>query len=202
VRARKPRTGAVTRLGALSTLRGTVHQILGIVERDDATSIRQTLAAAYHLGNAAATADIPAHLLPRGPGAVRARAVITDQVPCASGIENLAAALVRDVGQRHSNVLRHVVDAYRQVVAQATAASVAGGIARREASQLAFARLVDQCLAGFPDARGRTWRLSSYIKIAVRTVTQRAAVQGQTDSQARLGPDFVMEPIRRMSTGC
>jgi GNAT superfamily N-acetyltransferase len=182
---------AVTRLGALATLRTTTQRVLQLVESDTATSIRETLAAAYRTGRAEATTGIPAQLLPRDPDASQAAAVRA-QVPRVNVVENLAAALVQDIGERHSNVLRHVVDAYRLTVAQATASSVAGGLTRRQAAQQAYARFVDQGITAFTDRRGRTWRLSTYVEMGLRTVTQRAAVQGQTDRQSELGLPFVM----------
>jgi GNAT superfamily N-acetyltransferase len=183
---------AVTRLGAVSTLRKTVASVLQLVLGKAAISIRELLALAYRGGQAEATTGIPARLLPRDPDAVRAAAVVAGTVPRAGVIENLAAALVQDVGQRHSNVVRNVVDAYRQVIAEATAVSVAGGMTRRQASQHAYQKLVDQGLTSFADKSGRRWRLSSYVEMGVRTVTQRAAVQGQVDRQARLGLPFVI----------
>jgi hypothetical protein len=104
---------AVRRLGALSTLRAS------------AVTIRAALAAAYRAGSASALFGIPARLLPRDPDTVRAPAVL-GEVPRAAVLQNLAAALIEDIGQRCQNVLRDVLDTYRQVIAQATAASVAG----------------------------------------------------------------------------
>ncbi|MFG2059673.1 phage minor capsid protein [Micromonospora sp. NPDC048930] len=183
---------AVTRLGALSTLRRTVERILAVVEADGADQIREALARAYRSGQAAATTGLPAQLLPRDPDAVRAAGIVAQEVTRAGVIENLAAALVQDVGERHSNVLRHVLDVYRTVVQQATAVSVAGGMTRRQASQFAYQRFIDQGVSSFTDSRGRVWRLSSYVEMAVRTVTQRAAVQGQTDRLQTLGLDLVI----------
>jgi hypothetical protein len=182
---------AVRRLGALSTLRTSVERILTLVQRASAVAIRAALAAAYRAGSASAFFGIPARLLPRDPDAARAPAVL-DEVPRASVIHNLAAALIRDIGEPSQNVLRDVMDAYRKVIAQATAASVGGGITRREASQMAFARFVDRGLTGFTDRGNRRWRLTSYVEMAVRTVTARAAVQGQTDRQERLGLQLVV----------
>jgi hypothetical protein len=182
---------AARRLGALSTLRTSVERILTIVQRASAAAIRTALAAAYRAGSASALFGIPARLLPRDPDAARAPAVLAE-IPRASVIHNLAAALIRDIGERSQNVLRDVLDAYRKVIAQATAASVAGGITRREASQMAWARFVDRGLTSFADRTGRRWRLTSYVEMAVRTVTARAAVQGQTDRQQRLGLQLVV----------
>ena len=182
---------AVTRLGALSTLRRTVERILSVVTQAAASTVRETLARAYRLGRAEATTGLPARLLPRDSDAVRAGTVLT-QVPRAGLIENLAAALIEDVGQRHSNVVRNVTDVYRQVIAEATAVSVAGGMTRRQAAQNAYQRLVDKGVTSFTDRSGRRWRLTSYVEMGVRTVTQRAAVQGQVDRQAQLGLPFVV----------
>lgn len=182
---------AVRRLGALSTLRTSIEKILNVVQRAGAVAIRTALAAAYRAGSAAALFGIPRSLFPRDPDTFRAPAVL-GEVPRAAVLQNLAAALIEDIGERCQNVLRDVLDAYRQVIAQATAASVAGGITRREASQMAFARFVDRGLTSFADRRGRRWRLTSYVEMAVRTVTARAAVQGQTDRQQRIGLDLVL----------
>jgi len=183
---------AVTRLGAVSTLRRTVESVLQLVLAKAAEGIRAALARAYRGGQAEATAGVPARLLPRDSDAVRAAGIIAEQIPRAGVIENLAVALVQDVGARHSNVVRHVTDVYRQVIAEATAVSVAGGMTRRQAAQHAYQKLVDQGVTSFTDIRGRRWRLSSYVEMGVRTVTQRAAVQGQVDRQTRLGLPFVI----------
>ncbi|MDG4832418.1 minor capsid protein [Solwaraspora sp. WMMD1047] len=182
---------AVTRLGALSTLRTATERILGLVQAAGADQIRQTLAAAYRSGQAIATTGLPAQLLRGDPDSGRLAAVI-QQVPRVAAVESLAAALVADIGAKHSNVLRTVLDAYRSVIQQASAVSIAGGMTRRQASQHAYAKLVDQGLTSFVDSSGRRWRLSSYVEMATRTVTQRAAVQGQTDRLTTLGVDTVI----------
>jgi len=180
---------AATRLAQVSALRRIAERILDAVADESAVELRATLAEAYRTGQAIATTQLPAQLLPRDPDAVAAAAGQLARTPV---IEALAAALVADVGQRHANVLRHVLDVYRTVIQQATAVSVAGGMTRRQASQWAYARLVDQGVTSFVDSAGRRWRLSSYVEMAVRTVTQRAAVQGQTDRLSSLGVDTVI----------
>lgn len=181
---------AVRRLGALSTLRATAEAILKLVLEAAAAAIRTALGKAYRLGEGAALLDLPAQLLPRNPDAVAARPRARAEVPRARLIENLATALVADIGAKHSNVVRDITDAYRQVIAEATAVSIAGNQTRRQASQFAFQKLVDRGLTGFVDKSGRRWRLSSYVEMAVRTVTQRAAIQGQVDKQLAMGQPF------------
>ncbi|MEU8821811.1 phage minor capsid protein [Actinoplanes sp. NPDC048796] len=177
----------VTRLAALGQLRKAAQDIADQLNGAAPEAIRQAVAEGYRRGGDSVLADLPQDEAAR-LGARQA----AGQFARGNVVESIAAALVNDVGQRHSNVVRHVQDVYRQVIAAGTAASIAGGLGRREASQLAYQRFVDQGIASFVDQRGRTWRLSSYVEMGVRTVTQRAAVQGQTDRQQSLGLPFVM----------
>lgn len=179
---------AVTRLAALGALRTAVERVLALVAGRAPDLIHEMLAAAYRSGQGIATRDLPAALLRDLPDLDSAAEV----VPRIAVIESLAAALVADTEAVHSSVLRRVLDVYRTVIQQATAVSVAGGMTRRQAAQWAYARLVDQGVTSFTDVRGRRWRLSSYVEMAVRTVTQRAAVQGQTDRLQSLGLDLVI----------
>jgi GNAT superfamily N-acetyltransferase len=178
---------AVNRLAALGQLRAAAQNIVAQLDDKAADEIRHAVAAGYRQGSASVLTDLPKDEATRL--AARAGAAVFRRPDV---VESLATALISDVGVRHSNVVRHVVDVYRSVVAAGAAASVAGGLTRREAAQLAYARFVDQGVASFVDQRGRTWRLSSYVEMGLRTVTQRAAVQGQTDRQAQLGLSFVM----------
>lgn len=173
------------RLAALPAVRARVERVLSLADGTGGTRILRVLADAYAAGRVVATAGLPAGLLPAAPE-------VADNIPRVRVLEVLARAWVADSAPRHSAVLRTVVDAYRQVVQQATAASVAGGITRRQAAQYAYARLVDQGLTSFVDRRGRRWRLSSYVEMGVRTVTQRAAIQGQTDRLQELDLDLAM----------
>lgn len=175
-------TWAVDRLAALGTLRGTVQALLALVLGQLGEAITRALGLAYRAGDAAATADMPPALLRQ----------VKDAIPRARLLDNLATALVEDVGAKHSNVVRDVADAYRKVIAEATAVSVAGNMTRRQASQHAYQKLIDRGLTGFTDVSGRRWRLSSYVEMAVRTVTQRAAIQGQVDKQLSMGQPFVI----------
>lgn len=174
------------RLAAIGDLRRAAGDILGQLELDASELLRQYIAEAYRTGWGAALTDIPEPI-----AAGLAQAAIAE-VPRVAAMESLAAALIADVGERHANVLRHVIDVYRATIAQAAALSIGGGVTRLQASQDAYARLTRQGVAAFVDARGRTWRLSSYVEMAVRTVTQRAAVQGQTDRLQTLGLDLVI----------
>jgi hypothetical protein len=175
-------TWAADRLAALAALRRAAQDIIGQLDDEAAGEIATAVAEAYRAGSGAALTDLPADEATR-----LAAQEATALVPRIAPVEALAVALVQDVGPRHSNVLRNVLDVYRTVVAQATAVSIAGGQTRRQAAQYAYQRLVDQGVTSFTDVTGRRWRLSSYVEMALRTVTQRAAVQGQTDRLERLG---------------
>lgn len=179
---------ATSRLAALGALRATVERTLGLVQADGSERIRDMLAQAYRSGQGIATKDLPAQLLPDVPDLTGA----AQTVPRIAVVESLAAALISDIEAKHSSVLRRVLDVFRTVIAQATAVSVAGGQTRRQAAQWAYARLVDQGVTSFVDVSGRRWRLSSYVEMATRTVTQRSAVQGQTDRLTTLGVDTVI----------
>lgn len=181
-------TWAEDRLAAVRDLRIAAEEVLGRLQEQLEAGAAQQVAEAYRLGLGAALTDLPEDLATR----LAAQAASFATVTRTAAIESLATALVRDVGARHSNVLRHVLDVYRAVVARASAVAAATGITRRQASQLAYQRFVDQAVVSFTDSAGRTWRLSSYVEMALRTVNQRAAVQGQTDRLEHLGIPLVI----------
>ena len=177
----------VERLLALGQLRTALENVLGQLGEQAAEEILAAVAEAYRAGDASVLQELPDDVAVR-----TAATAAASVVPRSAAMESLGAALIEDVGRRHANVLRDVLDVYRKVIAEGTAASIAGGLTRREASQLAYARFVDHGVASFVDRAGRRWRLSTYTEMALRTVTQRAAVQGQVDRQRRLGLPFVV----------
>lgn len=177
-------TWAQDRLNAIVSLRRAAQEVVRRLAKAD-PGFRAAVADGYRNGSGGAALDLTGKL---GDAARKAR----KEVPRVEVIDSLSAALIRDVGERRLNVLRHVEDVYRQTIAGAVARSVAGGITRREASQAAWQSFVDSGVTSFTDVRGRTWRLTSYVEMAVRTVTMRAAIQGQLDSLAELGIDLVI----------
>jgi hypothetical protein len=184
------------KLSAVGKLRASAVAILNTLQGSKAGAIRNAISRAYRTGTAAAQTDLPdlTHAgnrrLPRtqlGPAARQA----LETVPGAAVIENIAGALHRDLGRVEGNLLRNVLDGYRQVQA-ATAARIATGTeTRREASQAAWQALMDKGLTSFTDTRGRQWRLSSYAEMVGRTNVARAATQGQTDRLTSLGVNLV-----------
>lgn len=173
-------TWATERLAGIGALRRAARLIIAALVSDGSAAARKAVARAYRTGWGAALTDLPERWNPRsgiGQGARAASHTITQVGP----VESLAAALVRDLAEVTGAVLRGTLDTYRAVIAGATGRILVGNRTRRQAAQQAWQGLVDRGVSGFTDKSGRRWQLSSYVEMATRTVTQRAAVQGQTD---------------------
>ena len=179
---------ATQKLAATRDLRRAAEAIAAQLAADTGPALRDAVAAAYQAGTAAATTSL-AGFLPDdlATAAAKAATVVTGW----GGLEALANAVTADVGQKSQNILRDVEDAYRAVIAAATSRTLTGSATRRAASQSAWQGLVDRGITGFTDRSGRKWQLSSYVEMAVRTVTQRAAVQGETDRLTATGIGLV-----------
>lgn len=175
------------KLAAIRRLQAAARSIYERLQAAKGAAIRRAIADAYASGTASAMAELPPSARLR-QGARQA----LDDVPNAATVARIATAVHRDLGRVEANILRAPIDAYRAVQA-ATAARIATGVAtRRQASQAAWQRLVEQGIVSFVDRRGRRWRLSSYAEMIARTNVQRAATQGQTDRLAALGEDLVI----------
>lgn len=181
---------AVERLAAVSSLHRAAQSVVAGLSADGTAAAREAVAQAYRTGRGSALAEVPDRWFPRSGLGGAARAAQT-AVPQTAVVEQLASALSADVGRRSSNVLRDVSDVYRSAVTGAVARMATTNATRLEASQQAWQALVDRGVTGFTDRSGRRWELASYVEMAVRTVAQRAAVQGQTDRLAELGVDLV-----------
>ncbi|MFF0860909.1 phage minor capsid protein [Nonomuraea sp. NPDC003560] len=179
-----------TKLDAIRKLQQSARLILATLQATRARVIRDAIARAYRSGGDAAVADLPADWFPRSGIGQQARDALRE-IPNARVIENIAAALHRDVGRVDQNILRAPVDAYRAVQAGAAARITSGAFTRRQASQAAWQRLMDRGIVDFTDRAGRRWKLSSYVEMLARTNAQRAAVQGQTDRLESIGIDLV-----------
>ncbi|MBA9003673.1 phage minor capsid protein [Thermomonospora cellulosilytica] len=181
---------AERRLGGIRALRASAQAILAALEADSGPAIRQALADAYRHGWSSALADLPEPWFPRS-GIGQAAREAQQEITGGGFVEDLANALVSDVGAVQANVLRNVEDAYRAVQAAAAARVLTGTQTRRQAAQSMWQRLVDRGITSFTDRAGRRWRLSSYAEMATRTNAQRAAIQGQVDRLDRIGVKLV-----------
>ena len=181
---------AERKLAAAGALRRSASAILAALQADSGRAIVEAAAQAYRAGWTSALAELPERWFPRSGLGEQARRA-AEQMPGFAAVEALATAVHADIGERARNILRDVVDAYREVITAASARIVTGAQTRRQAAQAAWRRLVDRGLAGFTDRAGRRWQLSTYVEMATRTVAQRAAVTGQTDRLDALGVRLV-----------
>lgn len=181
---------AERRAGTLRNLRRSAQAIVAALEADTGPTVRDALAQAYRHGWRSALVDLPRRFFPNSRIAEAASEALRERSG-AGFIEALATALHRDLGRVTDNILRNVVDVFRDVQAAAAARILTGTQTRREASQAAWQAWVDRGVTGFTDRAGRRWRLSSYAEMAARTNAQRAATQGQVDRLDSLGVELV-----------
>lgn len=182
---------AERKLAAIGALRRSAQAVIAALQAADEGAVRDAAAEAFRSGWRSALEELPGRWFPQSGLAEAARAA-ADDVPGFAAVEALATAVTSDIGEKARNILRDVLDAYRSVITATVARTLTGTQTRREASQAAWQSLMARGITGFTDRAGRRWQLSSYVEMAVRTVTQRAAVQGQTDRLAAAGVDLVM----------
>lgn len=84
-------------------------------------------------------------------------------------------------------ILRSTMDAYRSVIAEATAKGTAGVLTRLQASQEAMNRLAKQGITSFVDKAGRNWQMDSYTEMAARTGMNRAHLEGRLQTLSDAG---------------
>lgn len=178
---------AETKLAAVGSLRRAAQVIVAALSFSAATTLRRGIADAYQRGQGDAIADLPDRFAPRSGIGAAARAARLI-VPNTGAVDALARSVVADLRPLADRITRDVVDGYRAVVAATAARVLTGTQTRRDASQAAWLGLVRRGLTSFQDRAGRRWQLPSYVEMATRTVTARAAVQGHVD--ALVGAEF------------
>lgn len=168
------------KLTELQTLRRRLTGDLAALDRDLAATVDALVAEAYTLGQAGAVGDLDDVNLPPGLPAgqfAAVRTIAADTLTAVRGVPPVA--------------LRAVTDAYQAVVAEASTTVLVGAQTRVQAAQQALDRLLGNGITGFTDTAGRQWAMESYVEMAVRTGTGRAAVQGHVDTLAASGQDLV-----------
>lgn len=111
----------------------------------------------------------------------------------AAAVDALVAETVGRVTSTHPQILRATLDAYRDVIAETSAADVLTGTRTRvQAAQQALDRFAQQGITGYRDSRGRRWGLDSYVEMATRTAVGRAQVAGALDRYQADGRDLVI----------
>lgn len=156
----------------------------------------RVLLAAATRGEVAATAAVVAAWNRGDAQAVLDLARITEPgLRRAATVQPSLNAIVRElVGslqQAHQRTLRAVPDVYRDVVRRAAPQILVGTQTRRQAAQRALDDLGRRGITGFTDRRGRQWQLDSYVEMATRAATGRAAVDGHVTRLAARGFDLV-----------
>ncbi len=117
---------------------------------------------------------------------------IAEATPNTRAVDRLAHETVERVEQTHRGILRGVEDGYRQVVAEVAGTPLLGIGTRRQATQTAMNRFADRGLKTFVDRAGRSWSMTSYAEMAVRTAVGRAAVEAHGDRLRAAGLDLVI----------
>jgi hypothetical protein len=173
------------KLASLGNLQAGIRSVVNALSNDASGAIHQAVADAYRRGQQAAVAELGA--LPAG-----VTQTVADDIPNAASIDRLAAALVHDTRAAHLRILRQSEDTYRDVIARASAAPLAGAQTRRQAAQSALNDFANRGVTGFVDRAGRSWNLPSYIEMATRSTVGRAAIEAHTDRLGAAGVDLVI----------
>lgn len=178
-------TWAEEKLLQVQLLRLQAEQLLLALTGQVEQTVAEAVAVAYNRGTAAAVSDLASVL-----GVALEQ--VADPVPGSAAVQRLVAEAVTNVTATHARILRTVLDVYRQVVADTSAQVLTGTVTRREAAQRALDRFAARGVTGFVDRAGRGWQLESYVEMAVRSTTARAAVNAHADRLQQLGQDLVI----------
>ncbi|MFC8495324.1 phage minor capsid protein [Streptomyces sp. NPDC057235] len=117
---------------------------------------------------------------------------IAESTPGTRAVDRLAAETIELVTETHRGILRGVEDGYRQVIAESSATPLLDVTTRRQATQAAMSRFADRGLRSFVDRRGRSWQMTSYAEMALRTAVGRAAVEAHGDKLRAAGIALVI----------
>jgi len=178
---------AQLKLRQLEDVRGRISsEVIDELDVDD--KVRDAVEKAYRDGSDAAIADLRkvkrkgADIgdINTGFGTMNRRA-----------IDAAAQEAVGNLQSTHIRILRQADDVYRKAVSEAQTSVLTGTATRREASQKVLNKFANQGVTGFIDDAGRSWNLSSYSEMAVRTSTGRSAVNGHLDRMQQNGRDLV-----------
>lgn len=169
------------KLAQLGHLQTAITEVIAALQTDATGAIRQAVAEAYDRGRQAAVAEL---------GAI---APTVAAVPAgAHAIDRLARAVIDDTGPVYLRMLRTSTDAYRTVVARASAPAILGAQTRRQAAQSALDAFANRGVTGFVDNAGRSWELRSYVEMAMRSATARAAIEAHSDRLGAAGVELVI----------
>mgnify|MGYP005990051017 FL=1 len=92
----------------------------------------------------------------------------------------------------NTGILRATEDMYRTVVAQTVATVISGVETRVQSTQRALDEYAKHGIKGFTDKGGRTWSMTAYAEMAMRTAATRALTQSHQDRLRDRGYDLVV----------
>jgi hypothetical protein len=187
---------AADKLLAIGSLQRWTHGIVGGLDTTMVGAVERGIMAAYTRGGAAAIREVNDAGVPRGLVANLGRALTgagaEQALPGNGALLRLATSLVTGLRGTHAQLLRWPLDAYRQVIATATAPDVILGTqTRRQAAQRGWQTLLDRGVTGFRDRGGRNWELASYVEMSSRSTVGQAVTEGHLDRLADAGIDLV-----------
>lgn len=173
------------KLAEVQFLTGQTRRLITETENRAAAQLVLDLVKAYNRGGASAVADL-AKLL--GVTLEEASAPLVG-IPAVEALVGETMTALAATGPR---ILRATLDIFREVVAQTAAQVLTGVQTRRQAAQAALDRFAQKGITGFVDKAGRGWNLESYVEMAMRSGTGRAALQGHMERLEMNGQDLVI----------
>lgn len=176
---------AVAKLAAVQPLRRAAQSVVDALASAMQLEVFDAVAEAYDVGTRAGLVELGA----RSDADARRAADVT---PNTRSIDRLAAEAVQLVTATHRGILRAVEDVYRKVVAAVSGTPLLGIDTRRRATQRAVQQFTDRGIGSFTDKAGRTWSMTTYAEMAVRTSTGRAAVEAHADRLRAADLDLVV----------
>ncbi len=104
----------------------------------------------------------------------------------------LAEATYNRLGDISGTIGRRVDDIYRTLALENVRGSVTGVKSWQAVARNYRDALLENGVTGFKDVTGREWNLTSYAKMAARTTTQEAHIQGTVNRLSERGHDLVI----------
>ncbi|MEU7163133.1 phage minor capsid protein [Streptomyces morookaense] len=176
---------ATAKLADVQALRRTSQSVVDALSSAMQLEVFDAVAEAYNTGARAGLVEL-------GALADEDARRIAEATPNTRAVDRLAHETVDLVEQTHRGILRGVEDGYRQVVAEVAGTPLLGIDTRRQATQAAMERFADRGLKTFVDRASRSWSMTSYAEMAVRTAVGRAAVEAHGDRLRAAGLDLVI----------
>jgi len=162
----------------------TVRQLRALSGRST-EEISAAVLKAHNRGAALAESDLAAL-------AARATGVTAGLPPGLPAVERLVTETIVAIQSTHVGILRAVDDVFRQVVARSAPQVLLGVQTRRQAAQAALNDFAKAGVKGFVDKSGRKLALESYVEMATRSATARAAIDAHVERLQAGGHDLVI----------